>query len=67
MFALGMLGVIQSLAIHSTFAMTIRSGLRARAAIASQIYRKVLRLDPSAFATVTSDGELGNILVTDLQ
>lgn len=55
-----------SLSQHATFSGSMRAGMRARAAICSEIYAKILRLDPSSIPRVT-EGELGNLLVNDTQ
>lgn len=58
--------LMMSICQHSVFSNSMRAGMRARAAISANVYRKMLRLSPASLANIT-DGELGNFLVTDPQ
>lgn len=64
--ALTLAAQIMSVSTHAVFAGSMRAGMRARAALSSQIYRKTLRLSPSSLSSV-SEGEIANLLVNDTQ
>lgn len=57
---------VMSVTSHAVFSGSMRGGMRARAALSSQIYRKTLRLSPFSLSQV-SEGEIGNLLVNDTQ
>lgn len=64
--ALTLAAEVMSVSSHATFSGSMRGGMRARAALSSQIYRKTLRLSPFSLSKV-SEGEIGNLLVNDTQ
>lgn len=64
---IGISSLTMSVSHHGMFYYSTSSAAQARAALSSQIYQKLLRVSPAAFSSMTSDGLLGNLLVTDLQ
>lgn len=64
---IGISSLTMSVAHHGMFYYSTSAAAEARAALSSQIYRKLLRVSPAAFSSMTSEGLLGNLFVTDLQ
>lgn len=64
--ALTLAALLMSVSAHNIYSRTVRSGMRARAALQAEIYRKMLRLSPASLSK-TSQGEMGNLLVNDTQ
>lgn len=64
--ALALSAMLMSVAEHAVFSGSMRAGMRARAALSAQIFRKTLRLSPSALATI-SEGQIANLLLNDTQ
>lgn len=66
-FAMILTSTLMSFLQHAVFATSAHAGMRARAALCSQLYRKMLRLSPVSFSSATSGGNLINLMVTDTQ
>lgn len=64
---IGISSLTMSVAHHGMFYYSTSAAAEARGALSSQIYRKLLRVSPAAFSSMTSEGLLGNLFVTDLQ
>ncbi|KAJ4459649.1 Multidrug resistance-associated protein [Paratrimastix pyriformis] len=63
-FALFLAPVLQTLVVHQYFHVTIRTGMHARAAMVTAIYRKALSLDTDA-RTAQGHGKLVNLMSND--
>lgn len=66
-FIIAFSSIMMSITQHGVFYYSLKAAIKARGAIASQVYKKLLRISPEVFSRLSSEGKIGNLLVTDLQ